>query len=85
MTFSSHRSTISDYVVKLHTLISGHRPTISYNVFLLQILNPGHRSSFSGFVHDVQKGPAVYTAGGGALPGLTPEETAILAGVLTGA
>ncbi|XP_052787424.1 uncharacterized protein LOC128222455 [Mya arenaria] len=38
-----------------------------------------------GYVHDVQKGPAVYTAGtGGALPGLTPEETAILAGILTG-
>lgn len=43
------------------------------------------KSAGIGIIHDVHKTPMVYTAGaGGALPGLTPEETAILAGVLTG-
>lgn len=43
------------------------------------------KSAGIGFVHEVHKTPMVYAAGaGGALPGLTPEETAILAGVLTG-
>lgn len=43
------------------------------------------RSSGVAIVHDVTKTPMTYTAGaGGALPGLTPEETAILAGILTG-
>ncbi|KAL4216554.1 hypothetical protein ACF0H5_024277 [Mactra antiquata] len=43
------------------------------------------RSAGVGIVHDIDKAPMVYAAGaGGALPGLTAEETAILAGVLTG-
>ncbi|XP_052237452.1 uncharacterized protein LOC127848837 [Dreissena polymorpha] len=50
------------------------------------VLQPGCECSAAGvgFVHEVQKGPEVYAASAGAIPGLTPEETAILAGVLTG-
>ena len=37
----------------------------------------------AGFVQAVDKEPMAYTASAGGLPGLTPEETAILAGILT--